>query len=147
MNVTVALLLTFAAAAEPAEKTWMNDYGAALQVAREEGRPLLVVIEDAERGVRADAVKLSEAAADDALLAPYVLCRVDVGTSYGQQVAAAFKASDTPHVVITDRGARRQIFQRSGRMSSTEWRATLTAYRSGRRPTPEQVWQPEICTT
>jgi len=146
MNVTVALLLTFAAAAEPAEATWMNDYGAALQIARDENRPLLVVIEDAERGVRAEAVKLSSTA-NDALLAPYVLCRVDIGTSYGQKVAAAFKAGGTPHLVITDRGARRQIFQRSGRMSSTEWRTTLTAYRSGRRPAPVQDWQPEICTT
>lgn len=147
MNVTVALLMTFAtAAAEPAETAWMHDYGAALQVARAEGRPLLVVIEDAERGVRADVIKLSSAA-DDALLAPYVLCRVDAGTAYGQKVAAAFKADRTPHLVITDRGARRQIFQRTGRMSSTEWRSTLTAYRSGRRPAPVQVWQPEICNT
>lgn len=152
MHTTAAvLMLAFGAMAADAQE-WTSDYGAALKVARAENRPLLIVIEDAgQPAVRAEQVKQVAAGAGDALLAPYVLCRVDVGTEYGRKVAASFRATRTPHVVITDRGARRQIFQRSGRMASSEWRATLTTYRTGRRPAPPPVWQPawqpEICRT
>lgn len=145
MHTTVAALILSvgALAADAPAQEWTNDYGAALQVARAENRPLLIVIEDANATVRTDQVRQVVEDAEEGLLAPYVLCRVNVGTEYGRQVAAAFRADETPHMVITDRGARRQIFKRSGPMESSEWRATLAAYRTGRRPAIEA----EICTT
>lgn len=132
---------------------WYSDYGVALQQARAAGKPLLIVL-DSPAESAAQLPQVSDADAQHrALLAQYVLCRVDVSTKYGQAVAAAFQATRFPHTAIIDRSGRYKIFKYTGQLSAQQWQATLTHYRTGQAPGTSAVSysqpaaQPYVCRT
>jgi hypothetical protein len=127
MQALIPLLLLAAPGGD-----WSADYGACLQRAAAEQRPLLVVLE------RPKSATFTAAGSPEAreLLDHYVLCKVDVTTPYGQAVAEAFRARELPLTVIIDRTAKRQIFRQAGSLSTSEWTAALTAHQSGDLPTP-----------
>ena len=133
-------LTLLAASASPNE--WMTDYGAALQAAKAERKPLVVVIENpAERATQFEEVALAHQQATRSLLAKYKLCRVDATTAYGQAVAQAFRAQSLPLTSIIDKTGSVQIFVKTGRLSASQWQAALAAHQSGAKP------EPVICST
>jgi len=136
----VANLALLAATASANE--WMSDYGAALNAAKAERKPLVVVIENpGDRAVRFDETSFSPQQPSSPLLAKYKLCRIDASSAYGQAVAKAFRASSLPLTSIIDKTGSVQIFVKQGALSAAEWHAALATYQSGARP------EPVICST
>jgi hypothetical protein len=127
------VLVWLAAGATPeasAWKGWTSNYGAALKQAKQQGRPLLVVIHGADQ----DASVVSEVSLlhdGKSPLADYVLCHVDSGTAYGKKVAQAFNAGSEPFVSIIDKTASVQLFRHAGDLTSEQWKATLAKYKKG----------------
>lgn len=129
-------------AASTAPNDWMNDYGAALQAAKAERKPLLVVIENpAQRTAKFEEASLGDHQASRQLLSKYKLCRVDATTAYGAAVARAFRAQTLPFTSIIDKTGSVQIFVKAGPLSETQWRAALAEHQSGAKP------EPVICST
>ncbi|MBN1853153.1 MAG: hypothetical protein JW829_10535 [Pirellulales bacterium] len=121
---------------------WESDYGRALKATRENGRPLLIVLEVPKKPAgRLEPIRSSEdkvAGADPRLLVPYQLCHVDVTTKYGKQVAKVFHASRYPFVAIIDRTGQCIIFKKTGQMTDSEWQTVLTRHKNGDLP-PTQI--------
>lgn len=144
MNVFVVsvALLSMGGAPENAKKDWMPRYGEALAAAKLAQQPLVVVLEDASNPGR----QLSQVQESDEsqkqLLKPYVLCRVDVSTPYGKQVASAFKATSFPHTAVIDKTAKYIIYRKRGQFTANEWAHTLVKYRTGTRAVPVASRQP-----
>jgi hypothetical protein len=158
MSTCVALLLcAFGVAPLPAGPNWLSDYGQALRQARAAESPLLVVLHNPNDTThRLDAAPASVNPASgpapavpiaSRLLRNYVLCDVDVSTPYGRRVAGSFKATRFPHTVIIDRTASVQIFRKTGRLTASEWTATLNQHRSGERYVPQAWREPVFCST
>jgi hypothetical protein len=115
------------------ERNWTADYGRALRIARDTDRPLLVVLEDPRRPAgRLQHLRSAFNHDCDYLLRSYQLCRIDVSTAYGKQVAAAYGASKFPYTVITDRRCKRVVYRRAGQFTLDGWNATLISFRAGR---------------
>jgi len=120
---------------DPTSLGWETDYGRALNAAQSNDRPLLVVFEQRNAAQpRTTSVSTGHLDAFDPLLSPYELCRIDTSTPYGKQVAESFQARQFPYAVITDKTARQIIYRHSGKMTPTQWVATLVEYRDGRAP-------------
>ena len=142
MNALVLLaVLGTGQVATPAENVtdkgaakWLNDYGEGLKQARQQGKPLLVVIDRPGDAVgRVSQISHSEAKpADD--LKNYILCRVDADTAYGKAVVKAFEATTLPHTAVIDKAGEYILFTKQGQFSSQEWASTLDTYRAGVRP-------------
>jgi hypothetical protein len=122
-------------AAEPtAPGQWLNDYGEGLKVAKESGKPLLVVLfESNDEGPEWPCPQAETSAEEATLLNSYALCGVDVGTSYGQKVAEAFGVQSFPYTVIIDRTASVQIFKQSGSVDHAQWVRVLDKHKRGER--------------
>lgn len=128
-----AVLSGLLLSASPVEAAkWLDQYGAALQQTQAEAVPLLVVLEMPT--TRLQQVSLVTDSAEDALLKPYKLCKIDVSTEYGAKVAAAFAVQSFPHTVIIDKTASKQIYRKTGQFSKDEWTATLLKYQTGEVP-------------
>ena len=89
-----AITTMFGSVGQAAE--WMTNYRDAIEQARSEKKPLLVVFEKASHrllqageptSVDAATSEKKTAKSSDALLDAYKLCRVDVGTKDGQALA------------------------------------------------------------
>ena len=131
MNAILAagatVLFGFVEVTNPASTTWLEDYGTALQVARLTQRPLLVVLENPhDKNQRWGDVSDDERLAG--LLSKFELCRVDVTTDYGKQVAASYGATKFPYTAITDNRCRSVVFRGAGKASPEIWLQTLRAY-------------------
>ena len=134
MTHWIASLLTAAtlATSSPIGPQWNNDYGDALESTRATARPLLIVIESpSDDSSRFLPARFAPDETGEELLKPYELCRIDIDTSYGQRVAEAFQVTQFPYTAIIDKAGRKIIFHKSGRISASEWAATLIAYRAG----------------
>ncbi len=75
-----------------------DDYGEALQAARRQGRPLIVVLY--RRSEAKTAVPVGESLGR--LRRRFVICRVNVETPSGAQLARAFRRDRFPHVAVID---------------------------------------------
>ena len=130
MNILAgALVISMSLGVSPAEVDWGSHYGNALREARQGNRPMIIVLEHSEASL-ANARQL-RAKTNQTLLNQFVLCRVDVSTEYGEQVAAAFHVNKFPYTVVTDKQAQRVVYRRVGKISSRDWVATLTRIRDG----------------
>ncbi|MCA9247224.1 MAG: hypothetical protein KDA42_08925 [Planctomycetales bacterium] len=132
--VTCASLMLAATllSAAPDTARWTNDYGLALTETRQTNRPLLVMLDnpnDPEQAVANSQIKPTGFTAST--LQRYHLCRVDVSTDYGKEVAKVFRASEFPSAVIIDPTGRQIIYRRTGRLSDSEWDSILTQYQDG----------------
>ena len=116
------------------ETRWVDDYGAALRQAKFQRLPLLVVIEDpSDSKRRIEQIRFAADQTENDLLSSYKLCRVDVRTPYGQEVAKVFKAKQLPHTSIIDNTGSVQIFVKSGSFTTQEWSTALTTHKEGKR--------------
>ncbi len=130
------VLAVFASTARSAE--WSNDYATSLEAARQNRRPLLVLL---EKPTAPDAqitqVSATADAAGSALLEPFELCRIDVTTPMGEKLAEAFRATEFPYVAITDKAVRRIVYRKAGQFTDLDWAATLVSYADGAAPVVE----------
>jgi hypothetical protein len=127
-NLVFALCLVTAVSGgqRTGEDRWTTNYAQALRAARENHKPLLVVIENpADAQQRVDAAQLESDPARKALLERYQLCRVDATTPYGQKVAKAFGADDLPFTAVSDDDTQVLLFQKAGEMSRQDWAQAL----------------------
>jgi len=101
---------------------WTDDYGEALENARCARRPMVVVLENPEK-VKQRAGSIFHVERE--LLTRFEICRVDVGSEYGKEVAKLYSPSELPYTVITDSECDRIVFRGVGERSVGEWRETL----------------------
>ena len=136
MNVLVATVaLAASLVPQTSAREWETDYAKAFQVAQQTRRPLLVVLErPAEVRHQVRQASFTVDPTMNELLKPYVLCRVDVTTPYGREVAKAFSAKEFPLTAITDRTVTTLVFKKVGSFSTQEWVQTLITYQKGERP-------------
>lgn len=146
--VSVALL-TLAASPEDGSSDWMTSYGKALETARFAQQPLLVVLDNPNDPNQRFAPAEQPDETQKQLLKPYLLCRVDVSTPYGKQVAASFKTATFPHVAVIDKTAGYILYRKTGQVTSAEWAGTLVRYRTGTRISYSSATQqqPVVCRT
>ena len=142
----VAMSVVAVVATDGAE--WNQDYGKALEAAKKNSKPLLVVFEEPSESL-SDAISPAEITSGS-LLNPYELCRVDVTTPMGKKVAKSFGASRFPYTVITDKQARNIICRKAGNCTRLDWTSMLMTYRDGRKPVTyieSALAPPTVCFT
>ncbi|MAT72295.1 MAG: hypothetical protein CMJ58_22555 [Planctomycetaceae bacterium] len=144
LQLVAALTVSVAAVSQPAAPAvvvdeqvaapqWHSDYGTALDAARHDDRPLLVVIDSPQNAEQSVAADLLEGEATAKLLAKYNLCRVDASTPYGKKVVDAFGAKTLPHVAIIDKAGAVVLHKQSGAINADRWISTLVKHQSGQR--------------
>ena len=112
----------------PIDKKWESDYGTALHAAQEEQRPLIVVLENPHDPAQAASKEaLASGHGRPELLEKFELCRVDVTTKVGKQVAEAFGAEQFPYTAITDEKCRKIVHREVGRPAPGRWVAMVAA--------------------
>ena len=126
LAVGAMVAFSFVEVTNPSSTTWLDDYGTALQVARLTQRPLLLVLENPHEKDQRLGVADDERLAD--LFSRFELCRVDVTTDYGKQVAKSYGATTFPYTAITDERCRSVVFRGAGKASPEIWKRTLSAY-------------------
>lgn len=127
-----------AAVAAPAAESapasaWHADYGSALAETKQDGQPLLVVLEKPADDAGRLNPSLLTADSGAFPLESYALCRIDVTTEYGKQVAEGFKVTEFPHVAIIDKSGSVILRRVSGEISKAEWKDVLKKHADGLR--------------
>lgn len=131
---TLVSLIALTAAATTGGKTECSaDYGKALAESREDGQPLVVVLDVPSDPAQSLDPSLLSADSGAFPLASYDLCHVDVSTEYGKEVAEVFHATSFPHVAIIDRTGSVILTRLSGKVSEGSWRETLARHEKGLR--------------
>ena len=146
MNVLVLLAVLGTGQVAATNDKWLDDYGAALKQAKEQRKPLLIVIDRPNDAVgRISQISHSESPSGSDLK-NYVLCRVDADSKYGQAVAKAFETTALPFTAVIDNAGQYVLFEKSGQFSSAEWTTTLTTYHAGVRPASyaSQVYEQSV---
>ena len=142
--VSFAMILL---AGTPNSPEWTADYGQALKDAKAEGKPLIVVLEEpTQPDRRVKQIRDSISPAEQELLQPYKLCRVDVSTKYGKKVASAFRTDQFPMTVIINDQCTRILYKKTGQFSTKDWVLTLVQYRDGKGPV-KKITQAVLCKT
>jgi hypothetical protein len=142
-SVFASLLVSAALSAAPSDGMWKNDYAQALEAARSNSKPLLVVLHKPNEPKQAvQQVAFSDDNEQAALLKNYELCQVDVSTPEGEAVAKAFGAKTYPYTVITNKTAKKVIFRKAGAFSDGQWTTTLVDYRKGVAPVVYSIAPP-----
>jgi hypothetical protein len=113
---------------------WTNDYGLALAVCKATQKPLLIILEEPQTpAFKILPTTLITQESNDKMLAGYTLCRVDVTTKYGQQVAECFKAKKFPYTAIIGKRGDYILYKKAGKFDTKSWVTTLVEYKSGER--------------
>jgi hypothetical protein len=113
---------------------WHDNYGAALNATRKDGRPLLIVLEDTKNKETAiDQSLLADEGEQAELLAKYNLCRVDASTQYGQKVAKVFRATTFPMTAIIDKAGAVILDKQTGKVEGSRFRTRLAEHQTGVR--------------
>lgn len=113
---------------------WQSDYGKALEAARADSRPLLIVLDNpSDPQAAAEQDQLAAEGEQEDLLSAYERCHVDVTTEYGKRVAEAFKAEEFPFAAIIDKTGSVVLHKSAGKVSAEEWHTTLAKYQNGER--------------
>ena len=133
MNGIIGTWMLCMAASTPTA-TWHSDYTEALKAAREDGKPLLVVMHNPQQ-VQQQLTQVSHSNGEaSSLLDNYHVCQIDVSTANGKRVADVFRATSFPYTVITDRQAKKIIYRKGGAFTDSQWSETLADYRRGSKP-------------
>ena len=99
-----------------------RDYAAALEAARQQQKPLVVVLEDASGEDGRPAAWLRR---PDDLLAGFQVCRIDISVPRGRRVAELYGAHQFPYTVITDVDCHKILFRAAGPISDDYLRQAL----------------------
>ena len=141
MNCSIALLLaTSLLGAAPDAGVWHGDYAAALDAARADRKPLLVVFHNPQEAQQTVQQVNYAPEKESPHLENYHLCQIDVSSANGKRVAEVFKATSFPYTVITDRDAQKIILRKPGNFTDATWTETLSNYRHGSTPVSMSVF-------
>lgn len=121
--------LIVAAGVSATAQPWSGDYGAALRAARQDGKPVFVVLGEGADGWRG-LVQEGWSAANLRFISEhfhgvYVNAR-DGG--YGTELARAFAFRQLPALVISDRWGQTQVVRREGTMTDGELQRLLAQH-------------------
>lgn len=132
-SVVAVSIVSSSLAATPQQPEWSTKYGEALIHAKTVQRPLLIILEDGSQpNQRLGQVDPTDDKTQNIFLNKYVLCRIDVSTAYGKQIANAFHAATFPYIVITDLNVKQIVYRRAGPISDEDWVSTLVSYQDGK---------------
>lgn len=128
--------------------TWHADYGDALAETKQDGQPLLIVLDNPSKAADRLDPSLLNAEKGSFPLDRYALCHVDVTTKYGKQVAEGFKVTEFPHVAIIDKSGTVILRRVKGEVTEQEWTKILNKHADGLRvgATAHTVSKPVIST-
>jgi len=117
------------AALIPEQPKWQTDYTLAWKQGQKESKPLAVFIGSGPGGwqLLAKERKIAKEV-QDILKANYVCLYVDTSDADGKRLATAFKVSDGPGLVISDRTGELQAFRHAGELSGAELQRYLSRY-------------------
>lgn len=119
--------------------SWNDDYYDAWRTAKKSHQPILVVF---EKGTTNHPLARQPDVTTQALLQPYILCRVDASTDRGRKLASAFKVTSYPYTAIVDKEVKTIIYRRPGHPDTREMVKVLVDYASGRPRRRVQVTRP-----
>jgi hypothetical protein len=134
--IATAVLAVASINAGAAPLQWEPSYGKALEAARADQQPLLVVLDKpgtADASLASERLRPADDNIEAELLKRYELCHVDVTTDYGRRVAEAFKAKSFPYVAVIDKTGSVVMYSKAGKFAEGEWEQMLVKYRSGDR--------------
>jgi hypothetical protein len=106
--------------------SWQENYTAARKLARQEDKPLAVVIGSGARGWEKLGTGKLTAEAKKLLADNYVCVYIDADTTRGKRLADEFSLSQG--LVISTRDGQEQAFRHSGPISNSDLEASLKRY-------------------
>lgn len=112
---------------------WHADYGVALAETKQAEQPLLVVLEAPADEAQSLNPELLSAESGAFPLGSYEVCRIDVSTDYGKEVAKVFRVTEFPHVAIIDKTGSVILRRVRGDVSTDQWKSILAQHESGAR--------------
>ena len=126
---------------ESTELQWSNHYQDAKNVAMQENRPLVIVVNDSSDSTYED--KLDPETKQTLLEEKFELVKVDTSTDYGHKVATALEINEFPYTIITKNDASEIVLSRAGHLSKHDWRVALakSLETEDKRPVEKQVTQ------
>jgi len=134
-NFTLILGCLSFCAAQASADPWLGDYAEAYRISQIDGKPLLMLFEKPfERSSQFQQVSDLSQPVRSSLLSPYTLCRIDVTSESGREIAGLFGVTRFPYIAITDKHLKRVIFRRAGNISDLDWATMLISYREGTQP-------------
>ena len=103
---------------------WNSDYAAALAESRREQRPLVVVLEDRHqaRGMS----RLLDRPYAYVAFRDCTVCRLDVSSSQGAELAHELQATVFPYTMVSDPSGRRIVFRVAGEFTERMWLQLLS---------------------
>ena len=126
---------------------WTPNYTEALNQTHDTSKPLLVVIDNpSEPELRAEHASTKPGKKQAELLGSYELCRVDITTEHGKQVADAFGVQKFPFMAIIDKTGSGVLYQNSGKMDTAEWDEKLAEYKDGEMPGTHTVSNTKVAS-
>jgi hypothetical protein len=132
--LTAGLFAGVDTAADSAKLATFTSYTQAWQTARDENRPMLVVLNPADGKAAAKPVRVGDLRKDAGLtkvLDEYVVAEVDTTTEHGKKVLEVFGSPKLPRVVVIDDHQEKQLFAISGQVSNTKLKGVLEKVKAG----------------
>jgi len=136
MHWSALILVTAGLAAGTTNDTVeFASYGDAWHKAAEVKRPMLVILNPSQSQVATgeqitiDTLRQDEQISQ--LLDKYVVSIVDTGTEEGKKVHAVFGNKPLPYVAVIDENQKKQVFQKSEEVTTSEILTVLTKYQDG----------------
>jgi len=144
--LAAGLFLGGDAAADAANLANYSSYREAWDAAKDEQRPMLVVLNPAEGDAKAQALHVAELRKDAALsevLNEYVVAEIDTSTEQGKKVLEVFKSPALPRIVVIDNQQKNQVFATSTKVSNDRLKTVLDTYKDGKTEMVSFDWMPK----
>ena len=123
-----------AQAASNASPAHFTDYAPAYQEAQRSKKPLLVILNPAEKGeqspVTIEEVRKTQQRRE-LLEAKYVVVVIDASTKQGEVTHRLFNSKPLPHVSVIDRDQKLQAFRTSRKLQGDDWNKILETFQTG----------------
>lgn len=128
MQCGAAVLLLALGVGADTNLEWNDNYGEVKRIAAQKKMPVVVVLEDPSKPSTSFSEKELEADPEQVkLLRKFQLCRIDVTSNYGKNVAKSFKATRFPYTIMLDKSASYITLRRSEKMTPNQWATSLLA--------------------
>ena len=125
---------TAAQAASAATPAHFTDYAPAYHEAQRTKKPLLVILNPAEKGEQSP-VKIEDVRKTqqrrELLEAKYVVVVIDTSTKQGEVAHRLFNNKPLPHVSVIDRDQKLQAFRTSKKLQGDDWTKILETFQTG----------------
>ena len=109
-----------------------NSYTQAYHEAQRSKKPLILILNSGDaKQPPVQFVDLQKTKQRRELLDSYVVAVIDVSTEHGKTVHGLFENQPLPHVAVTDREQKRQVFRTSRKLQGEDWNLILTRFQKG----------------